>query len=451
MRKLVGLLLFGLLAWGSQGQEAGAQDKTFTNTIGMEFVLIPAGGFSFKWTAETTNDFGEKSTNQHQRVMTFSKPFYLGKYDVTQEQWVAVMGSNPSYNKGRTNPVESVSWGEVQEFIQKLNQKEGGKKYRLPTEAEWEYAARARSDTEYFYGNDPGPLGQYAWFKDNSQGTTHPVGEKKPNPWGLYDIYGNVAEWVQDWYDDNKPGIAWFKEGPVTDPTGPAEGSARVVRGCGWGDNAEGCRSGDRTGIAPGFQIGVLGFRLAFSPGQAELSASPEQAERIAYKPEDLDRWLEEYMKTFSGPYSRFDDLDEENAFYAEAAAKGNIFVSLSLEFVAGHLFNDEAEALKWEKASQANNVAATLEELAASDARAHTLLGFVYRSGLAGVTADIAQADALWRKAAAQGNAQAQFCLGSLYAEGIGVNKDMAQAADWFRKAAAQGNAQAREALAKL
>jgi len=241
------------------GGAAAAQDKTFTNSLGMEFVLIPAGKFS----GMTKNEFGEDVLRK--RVVTISKPFYLGKYEVTQEQWVAVMGSgsNPSSDKGRTNPVENVSWNDVQVFIQKLNQKEGGQKYRLPTEAEWEHAARAGINTEYFFGNDPGPLGQYAWFVENSQGTTHPVGEKKPNPWGLYDIYGNVFEWVQDWDGEN-----WKKDEPVTDPTGPSSGSGRVFRGGCWGDFAEFCRSAYRNSITPGNRINFLGFRLAFSPGQ---------------------------------------------------------------------------------------------------------------------------------------------------------------------------------------
>ena len=256
-----------------------AQDKTFKNSIGMEFVLIPAGMFTRKWTTKIKNDFGKKTTHEQQRVVTISKPFYLGKYAVTQEQWVVVMGegSNKSKFKGRTNPVENVSWHDAQKFIKKLNEKEGGKKYRLPTEGEWEHAARAGTETDWFFGNYERKdrkalekaLEQYAWY-GNSKDSTHPVGQKSPNPWGLYDIYGNVWEWVEDWYGE-------FKAETVTDPTGPEEGSNRVYRGGSWNDGVGICRSASRGRCGPSyrdcdyFHPGSrnlsLGFRLACSPG----------------------------------------------------------------------------------------------------------------------------------------------------------------------------------------
>ncbi|MDR3037724.1 MAG: formylglycine-generating enzyme family protein, partial [Candidatus Adiutrix sp.] len=197
----------------------------------------------------------------------------------TQEQWQTVMGSNPSNFRGQTNPVENVSWNDVQEFIRKLNQKEQkkeGHEYRLPTEAEWEYAARAGTKATYFFADDAKPLGNYAlnttlgnyaWYKMNSEGITHPVGGKKPNPWGLYDIYGNVWEWVQDWY-------AEYPAGAVTDPQGPSAGVDRVYRGGSWGqwsgfNNIEDCRSAYRGSLDPDNRGDFdLGFRLAFSPGQ---------------------------------------------------------------------------------------------------------------------------------------------------------------------------------------
>jgi len=268
-----------------------AQDKTFKNCIGMEFVLIPAGKFTSNWKAK--NEFGQDVPQQ--RVVTISKPFYLGKYAVTQKQWVAVMGegSNKSKFKGRTNPVENVSWNDAQKFIQTLNKmegfldrlylnnmvlnKEGGNKYRLPTEAEWEHAARAGTETDWFFGNYERKdrkalekaLEQYAWY-GNSKDSTHPVGQKSPNPWGLYDIYGNVWEWVEDWYGE-------FKAETVTDPTGPEEGSNRVYRGGSWNDGVGICRSASRGRCGPSyrdcdyFHPGSrnlsLGFRLACSPG----------------------------------------------------------------------------------------------------------------------------------------------------------------------------------------
>jgi formylglycine-generating enzyme required for sulfatase activity len=215
----------------------------------MQFALIPAGEFQM----------GSISGYDNERpvhTVRISKPFYLGHHEVTQGQWEAVMGNNPSRFKGDANrPVETVSWEEVQKFIEKLNAKEGGTKYRLPTEAEWEYTARAGSTTAYSFGDDSGQLSKYAWFGANAGNTTHPVGQLQPNAWGLYDMYGNVWEWVQDWYG------AYAAE-PVTDPQGPASGSGRVIRGGSWRDDAGYCRSAYRGSDAPGYRYDHLGFRL---------------------------------------------------------------------------------------------------------------------------------------------------------------------------------------------
>jgi formylglycine-generating enzyme required for sulfatase activity len=236
----------------------GFGQGSYANSIGMEFALIPAGEFMMGSPDADKEAFkGEKP--QHR--VTISKPFYLGKYMVTQAQWEAVMGNNPSKFNGLNNPVENVSWDDVQEFIKKLNQKEGGNKYRLPTEAEWEYAARAGMTSTYSFGDDAGALGRYAWYKGNSGETTHPVGGKEPNAWGLYDMHGNVWEWVQDWYGG-------YAGSSATDPRGPSSGSFRVLRGGSWGSDAGGCRSARRSCDTPGGRDLTLGFRLAFSPGQ---------------------------------------------------------------------------------------------------------------------------------------------------------------------------------------
>lgn len=218
------------------GSSLAATPKTYTNSIGMEFTLIPAG--SFMMGAHPVFDQGfkfdqaAKADESPQHKVTITKPFYLGIYEVTQEQWVAVMGSNPSSNVGRNNPVEQVSSYDIQEFINRLNKMEGHNRYRLPTEAEWEYAARAGTTTNYFFGDDIEKLGDYAWYRDNSDIKTHPVGQKLPNPWGLYDILGNARELVQDWY-----GETYYQESPEKDPQGPSSGEFRVYRGgsiCGW-------------------------------------------------------------------------------------------------------------------------------------------------------------------------------------------------------------------------
>jgi formylglycine-generating enzyme required for sulfatase activity len=223
--------------------------SSLTNSFGMQFALVPAGEFQM---GSTGGDDDERPVH----TVRISKPFYLGIYEVTQGQWEAVMGNNPSQFKGDTNrPVETVSWEEVLKFIDKLNAGEGGTQYRLPTEAEWEYAARAGSTTAYSFGDDSGQLGKYAWFGDNAGNTTHPVGTLLPNAWGLYDMHGNVWEWVQDWYGR-------YAAEPVTDPQGPASGLDRVLRGGGWTLDARYCRSADRAHYAPGRRFGSLGFRL---------------------------------------------------------------------------------------------------------------------------------------------------------------------------------------------
>src|SRR5262249_25718461 len=155
------------------------------NTIGMEFVLIPAGTFQMG-----NNDGYDDDKPVH--TVRISRPFYLGKYEVTQAQWEAMMGNNPSHFKGDANsPVEQVHWDDVQKFIRRLNAKEGGARYRLPTEAEWEYAARAGTTTSWSFGDDASQLGRYAWCGGNAGWQTHPVGQLQPNAWGLYDMYGN--------------------------------------------------------------------------------------------------------------------------------------------------------------------------------------------------------------------------------------------------------------------
>ena len=211
----------------------------------MEFVRIPEGEFLMG-----SDSIGASNNEQPVTRVRISRGFYLGKYEVTQAEWQAVMGSNPSgFDEcGPTCPVEQVSWDAVQEFVRKLNAREGGNRYRLPTEAEWEYAARAGTSGDR-YGN----LDAIAWCGDNSGGRTHPVGRKAPNAFGLHDMLGNVNEWVEDWYGD-------YPGGAVTDPRGPATGSRRVLRGgCCFPIR---CRASFRHGSSPGFRYHGLGFRL---------------------------------------------------------------------------------------------------------------------------------------------------------------------------------------------
>jgi formylglycine-generating enzyme required for sulfatase activity len=236
--------------------DAQAAEKTHTNSIGMEFILIPAGSFTMG-ADKNFEDADDDEMPQHR--VTIGKPFYLGKYEVTQAQWTVVMGNNPSKFKGRDNPVEEVSWEDAQAFIKRLNQKEGHNRYRLPTEAEWEYAARAGTTGAYSFGDDANSLGRYAWYLDNSGKKTHPVGRKEANAWGLCDMHGNVREWVLDWFDD-------YSSAGTPDPGEPSPGGSRVYRGGGWKDCARLCRAASRSWGVPDACRGDLGFRLALSP-----------------------------------------------------------------------------------------------------------------------------------------------------------------------------------------
>jgi formylglycine-generating enzyme required for sulfatase activity len=161
---------------------------------------------------------------------------------------------NPSSKKGADNPVERVSWIDAEEFCARLSEKEGVE-YRLPTEAEWEYACRGGTTTKYSFGDDRSQLRNFAWYEVNDERRHHPVGQKKPNPWGLYDMHGNVWEWCQDWYGD-------YPSGSTTDPTGAASGSYRVNRGGSWGHGAGYCRSARRYRYYPSYRSSGYGFRV---------------------------------------------------------------------------------------------------------------------------------------------------------------------------------------------
>ena len=230
------------------------QKPTFTNSIGMEFVYIPAGEFEM---GSPLDEEGRDSDEGPVRHVTIEKAFYMGKYEVTQKQWREIMGGNPSSFEGDDLPVEMVSWNDVQKFIKKLNKKEGTDKYRLPSEAEWEYACRADTITRYSFGDDESKLGDYAWYHDNSHYNTHPIGQKKPNSWGLYDMHGNVWEWVQDkWHD--------CSDGAPTDGSAWESGflASRVFRGGSWIGSARECRSARRSCNVPRSRGTDLGFRL---------------------------------------------------------------------------------------------------------------------------------------------------------------------------------------------
>ena len=235
---------------GDQGR-LGAEAFALGVGLGEEqFASIPAGSFRMGSTSGTRDE-----RPVHTVVMT--RAFYLQKTEVTQGQWKAVMGRNPSHfaNCGDICPVERVSWNDIQSFLAALNNQEPGKNYRLPTEAEWEDAARAGATEDY---GESGVLHEMGWYEGNSSRRTHPVAQKLPNAWGLYDMHGNVWEWVQDWYSD-----AYYSVSPINDPAGPPGGSSRVMRGGSWGSNARSARPANRDHDVPTQATSRLGFRLA--------------------------------------------------------------------------------------------------------------------------------------------------------------------------------------------
>jgi len=230
------------------GQRPGAPPRTFTNSIGMKFVWIDPGSFRM-------GSDDKKADEKPAHMVTLSKGFYLQTTEVTQSQWEAVMGTNPSQFKGPDRPVETVSWEEAKEFLKKLNAKEKDSRYRLPSEAEWECACRAGGQEP----DEAANLGEVAWWDKNSSGATHPVGQKQPNAWGLLDMRGNVWEWVEDWYDGG--GYAKSRQ---LDPTGPGSGRSRVLRGGSWGFGYAGIfRCAYRLGAGPTYRSDFSGFRCA--------------------------------------------------------------------------------------------------------------------------------------------------------------------------------------------
>jgi formylglycine-generating enzyme required for sulfatase activity len=249
-------------------QAACAATKTYVNSIGMEFIYIPSGSFLMGSPEVGDPDAKDNETPQHE--VTISKSFYIGRYEVTQEEWKKVMGDNPSEFKGSRNPVENITRNQTREFIKRLNAMERTTQYRLPTEAEWEYAARAGLTTRYSFGDEAWKLKDYAWYKNNAGQRTHPVGERLANAWGLYDMQGNVSERVLD-------GKRRYFNKSVVDPIGETNGD--FFKGCNFTNDY--CRSANRTigpiqgrplpGYGPttsvssidyGVKYGFYGFRL---------------------------------------------------------------------------------------------------------------------------------------------------------------------------------------------
>jgi len=251
------LILFILLgvSCGKSDKSAARKPEVIETKSGIEMVLIPAGWF------EMGTDGGNANESPLHKVWVDS--FLMDRFEVTQEQYVSLVGSNPSHFRGDKNPVDTITWADAALYCNFRSRAEGlqpcydedtaecdlqANGYRLPTEAEWEYACRARTDKERFFGSDERKLRNYAWYAENSLERTHAVGQKQPNAFGLYDIYGNVAEWCNDVYSDD-----YYKVSSPRNPRGPEEGDLQVLRGGAWNSKADDCRSAWRTGEEFGF------------------------------------------------------------------------------------------------------------------------------------------------------------------------------------------------------
>jgi formylglycine-generating enzyme required for sulfatase activity len=228
----------------------------YTNSIGMKFMLIPPGEFMMgSPKSEAGRDPGRETLHR----VTLTRPFEMGMHEVTQEQYEQVMGKNPSKRDGAHHPAEAMAWSDAIEYCRKLSnlpkEKATGRVYRLPTEAEWEYVCRAGTTTAYSFGDDASKLGEYAWYIANSGKISHPIGEKNPNPWGVFGMHGNVFEWCHDWFGA-------YPSGSVVNPMGPTTGKSKLNRGGSVNNTSEVSRSAERGGFSPNGGHGVLGFRV---------------------------------------------------------------------------------------------------------------------------------------------------------------------------------------------
>ena len=247
-----------------RGVKEGCYNTIFKNPMGMSFVYIPAGTFEMG----SPDDEFRRDKDERLHKVTITQGFYMQATEMTQRQWVKLMDKNPSHfgdREHRGYPVENVTWVEVQEFIDKLNDRQDVVRYRLPTEAEWEYACRAGTSTAFYNGDVPKSeegeegysriLNEVAWYHHNSEQTTHPVALKKPNNWGLYDMHGNVWEWCSDW-------VSEYPVTPCVDPQGPEDGHARIRRGGSWSHFPMFCRAANRSWHDPHDSTADTGFRL---------------------------------------------------------------------------------------------------------------------------------------------------------------------------------------------
>jgi len=260
LKKIFFIFLTVLSVWGAYSAYAQTSlEMAVYKEIEDNMVAVKGGCFRMG------NSFDDGNEDEKPVHKVCVSDFNISRFEVTQDQWLAVMGNNPSHFSGcgLKCPVEMVSWDDIQAFLLRLNQLTG-KKYRLPTEAEWEYAAGGGGKNQKWAGTSKeSSLGNYAWYEANSNGRPHPVGQKKPNDLGLYDMTGNVWEWLGDRYGEN-----YYRESPVDNPLGPSSGSERILRGGSWYFDSRNIRISLRLRDNPVYRNFIFGFRLALSPGQ---------------------------------------------------------------------------------------------------------------------------------------------------------------------------------------
>jgi formylglycine-generating enzyme required for sulfatase activity len=258
-------------------REAERADEAWVNSVGMKFVRIPKGVFTMGSPSSELGRFDDETSHE----VTITQDYFLGVHEVTVEQFRKVMQQDAEHHlqtkmKGALplQPVGHISWELATEFCRRLSElpeeKQAGRVYRLPTEAEWEYACRAGSTTAYAYGENKLSLGDNAWFIENCVGSSHPVGQKRPNAWGLYDMHGNMWECCSDWYGE-------YPHGTVTDPQGPPEGTKRVYRGGAWDTTAAFCRSSARRQTLPFMGGTSEGLRVALSLPSDRSTTGPQE------------------------------------------------------------------------------------------------------------------------------------------------------------------------------
>ena len=255
MRLPIPILVFVSAFAGSPAAADEWPTETLIKNVDTSMQMTPVKGGCYKM-GGTSADAAENEKPAHEVCV---KDFLIGKYEVSQVQWISITGKNPSSHDdcGEGCPVENVSWNDVQEFIRKLSQRTQ-KTYRLPTEAEWEYAARSGGKQETWAGtSNEKELGDYAWYLSNAKYMSHPIGKKKPNALGLYDMTGNVWEWVADWYAED-----YYATSPKENPQGPETGRLRVLRGGYWGDMGQLAQVTRRIGLAPDVKGAGYGFRV---------------------------------------------------------------------------------------------------------------------------------------------------------------------------------------------